>query len=263
MFPSRLQSAYLCGSFATDQYDDGSDIDILIIFKGSPQLREQQEVKLLFKRLASCSAGPLLDVSLAYEKTLIRVGDIDLSNALVLAGDDIRNQLPAVDDLEYVWRNFRAAFTCSVMLRKGAGPQSGAWDLPDPTDELGGYPTYSRAQPMSGTNRDWLTTICRQATALLSAQTDFRPCNKKEAIDLYKQHIPDTWGTFLSHFYYTIRLHHKNRVNVLNAKEQRKFVNRSLDFENYFLKHYTEALSRYSREEGYKARALELLSGLG
>src|SRR5262245_21677944 len=93
-FPGRVRGYYLVGSLAYGEAIPNSDIDMIVMFKGSPSDGERQQFEQAREECRQLSARPV-DLTIGSEASFMRVGGVWFQTASrLLYGEDIRAAVP-------------------------------------------------------------------------------------------------------------------------------------------------------------------------
>ena len=189
---------------------NSSDIDLAVVFKDVMQPHEQEAFRQC--RIACAGLSQLhpdqLDATPLSEAQVYQQGHLGLKVAsLLLYGEDIRDAIPFPPLHEHSRAAIRLSKDHIAELRHLTPSQlTPPLTYPDAAGEFYGYdysePGYSE-QP--GT-RLLVGSITWAATALLAIQAGTLAGTKRDAINMYKTYINDTWSPLLEAVYTKCKL---------------------------------------------------------
>jgi hypothetical protein len=248
VFPGRVRACYLIGSHATSDAVGESDLDLTLVFKDSFQPGEEARFERFWRAMGLVGRYPL-DVTAVEEARLVAEGEVNLKqNALLVAGDDIRDQVPLMP-LE-AWTRHCMHQPYRFIERARARPEDAPLRYPlaypDPGGELYGY-DYREVMDAQGLPhrgfKELVTLACRMATAAVALDAGRHTFSKRDAIQAHREHLNDTW-TPLYEAIFALRQRWGYRVpEDAEARAALKAAcARMLDAENTFLARYRDFL---------------------
>jgi hypothetical protein len=241
IFPGRVRAYYLIGSAAEGTMVYGSDLDLIVVFKGDFQGNEADLCRQV-RHYGSLISPVRLDLAPRCEAQLIQNGATGLKLAAVLLyGDDILDQIP-LEPLPQLRQDAINGFVYYLRALRGLpSPLQYPLAYPQPDDDFFGYATSGiwrggdRYEP--GT-RLLINAVTLGAALRLLLATGQRSGSKVETIRLYREHINDQWVTWLSGLYEQCKLQWRYRVPEapLERGQLRSLLQPTLAFENDVLR---------------------------
>lgn len=254
VFPDRVRSYYLTGSYADDTAVSTSDLDLLLIFKESITEDERNAVWNLSDH-TSLVAPLFLDLEGVGEDQIAQKGvQLKLASQFIY-GEDIRPhvQLPSMDGYIREWMHDHPLH---FMMRLARGQESILYplDFPDPNDPFMGY---GKNPIENKKDTKLLSAIVGQiATAMVIHKAHVYVPTKGDCLALYQEHIKDEWADFIEQVYKVCRNQWEYQIPDEPGKQEklREICKRTLDFENYFLSVYQVYLLSELKKEDEVAR---------
>ena len=261
LFPERVRSYYVTGSYADGTAVPASDLDVMIVLKNSANRDELDKIFDIADQISLLS--PIfLDLEGIGEDQILVKGYFLKFASLFLYGDDIRGKIQTPDMDDYVrdcMHNSPAYFMTHIARRQPVG--TFPLDYPDRMGEFYGY-DYNPLEDRYDT-KVLMAIIGHAATAMIALKTRQFVGTKSQCLTMYKQHVNDEWTDLLTEVYTICRNAWNYRIPE-NAEDRRRLRNicqQTLLFENHFLKLYRGYLLAEldSSDDRYKVKALEML----
>lgn len=254
VFPDRIRAIYLIGSQAEYSAASISDIDGVILFKGS--FVDDAEQEFAETVLAQCRLlSPIrLDFHTLAEDDERLVSGIEVRLKLgghLVFGEDIRNNLPlpSIEAYQAYIRDWQVSFLTAVHdVEELKYPLA----YPNPEDEFLGY-TQKRAIPWyppeveSGT-KELVATICWVATAMLAFEAEVFVGSRAECLRLCKERLREPWSQFVQQAYQKCKLDWDYQVpsTTTDRLELQGICQQALPFFNEYLKLYGNVATQCS-----------------
>lgn len=259
-FPGRIRAYYLVGSLSRGTANANSDIDMEIIFKDA--FLPDEPARLAALREGCRALSPVhLDLMPHDEISLPQTDTVALKTASTLVyGEDTRDTIPLPGIDTYLRRlshpTHRALTTEFRTL-----PVTVPLTYPQSEAEFYGYVPTTPDHPHTvwGT-KIWVLDIGWMATFLLAHQAGTLVPGKDDMPRLYREHINDTWTSFITEVHDLCRLEWQYAIptNPADRARLRALCARSLAYENHVMGHYHTWLIHES-QHGDTALALERL----
>ena len=244
MFPGRIRSYYLIGSYADWTAVPLSDIDFVVLFGERLQGSEAAAADRLGHACAMLTARRL-DVTVSGERDLTWEKSHLKTAGLLVYGDDIRDHLPQPQaDAAYVrkWMLYGQRYDMEYL--RGVGRLIMPLEYPDPAGEFYGYDTIRvpAAYP-PGTARglkELVKTASVLAAAIVQLQAGRYVATTRESVTLYRAHIGDEWASYLEALYDNARgrWHYLIPATADERQLLRALCGRTLAFENHYFALY-------------------------
>lgn len=244
-FPERIRAIYIQGSYADDTYIETSDIDLLIVFKGSFQHDEQRCAELLVQQCVAENTFEL-DIELVDEQSFVEgISPTFKYGSRLLSGEDIRDNFPLVSPKMWTRDRMHSSLWRTAHLFHRSGSISYPLNYPDPQGEFYGYDARLLRLPDGSEvhcTRDLIRLVGWSATAILAYKKGVYVARKGDCHTLYKAHFDDEWGQLVQDIYELCR----EKWNYLIPEDEderrllRNICERTLGFENHFLRIYKE-----------------------
>ncbi|MEM7115760.1 MAG: nucleotidyltransferase domain-containing protein [Chloroflexota bacterium] len=232
-FPNRIHSYYLTGSAVTGTMVAGSDLDIIVVFKGMLEADDALSCQQLGQQLGG-RLGYELDLEPVSEAALLREGATGLKlTAVPLHGSDIRKQIPW-EPLATFQRDVAAGFVEYASQLRQVLQLSHPLAYPDPQDFLFGYARND--------TRLVLKTVLIGATLRVLLASGVRCGSKADAVIKYEQHIGDRWSAWLATLHEQCKMVWEYRIPKAEKERQqlRELLKSALAFENETLQQMDE-----------------------
>jgi predicted nucleotidyltransferase len=218
-FAGRVEAAYVLGSYAEGTAVPGSDLDVLVVLRGTMTREEAEAARTLAEALGA--ASPVrLDVVVKGGAELAGLHAVLRqslrSGSRLVYGEDLRPALPPVDHETYTRAAWDGALHfCLSQLR---GITSAAYPLtcPEPEDEFCGYATARVGEWYPpGTRRgtkELVATVSRLAAATVATTSAERAGGKSEAFGLFGRVVGGPWAGFVGDIFEQGKLRWRYRV---------------------------------------------------
>lgn len=239
-FPGHGLSYYLIGSWAEDESNQISDVDVVVVWThGTPTKADLARGERI---VASLSPPVRLDAFMTAESdvpaSLIGV-NVKLSSSH-LSGPDIRARLP-LPPLETYRESVTqgARYFMTRILRDVE--TLAALDYPDPADEFFGYAVKRvdawYPKDVTAGLKEWVSTATRIARALVAIQCGRYVGSKREAVAVYHDCVGGQWAEYVSLLYGKGKTEWAYRIpaDVTDRTLLRDLGRRFLGFEKHFL----------------------------
>jgi hypothetical protein len=253
-FPGLMRSYYLLGSYAEGSAVPLlSDIDLLIIFKGSNAGTQAEAATQVAQRCAARSPVRL-DVMIRGEGELSRLHSVLQrslkSGSRLLHGEDLRPALPEIPLQSFRWAVWDGALHFALSILRGVSRSDLPLRYPEADGEFFGYdrirvPEWYPPEFQQGT-KELVATVSRLCSALLADQVQMQAAGKTEAFRLYTEHIGDEWTPLVHAIFEECKLRWQYRVppDPAGRDHLRVLCQRTLEFETHAL----EQCRRYFAE---------------
>lgn len=244
-FPSRVRGYYLVGSFAVGEAIPSSDIDMIVLFKGSPSDEDRQRFEQACEECRQLSIRPI-DLTLGSEASFMRVGGVWFQTASrLLYGEDIRAAVPRKPVAEHVRHLMHSMYPLLARVRDDPPRLLVPLGYPDPAGEFYGYDRRrmrsADGELRASTKNIVLNVICgASALTQLVAGRYVGSGKKSDIAEQYRIWVGDEWAAVVGTIYERCR----NRWGYLvpegaaDRRLLRTFCQQCLGFENHFLARY-------------------------
>ncbi|MEZ4862442.1 MAG: nucleotidyltransferase domain-containing protein [Caldilineaceae bacterium] len=248
VFPGRIRGYYLEGSYADQTALTTSDIDLIILFKGSfIDETEHAKAEQIVEHYSMVSALEL-DVSFLDEKQIATGVPPALKlGSTVLFGEPAPNEFPLVSVTEWGRERMHAAYWLTTKVFGRPPVVTYPRDYPRPEAEFYGYTErtirFADGNEVPST-RDLIRVMGWAATALVAYQGKQVVPRKKECHLFYRTYINDEWSALFEAIYHQCRTqwHYRIPEQTNERHELRRICRRALAFENHFLDVYKQFL---------------------
>jgi predicted nucleotidyltransferase len=248
-FCDRIRGYYLVGSYAVGEAVVTSDLDMVVVFKGSFEPEEKQPFAQV---LSKCNRiSPLaVDLTPVGETMLFRIGGVRFQTAsLLMYGEDIRAAVPKKPVENHIRETMHDQYRLLARVRGNPPILRFPLDYPDPAGEFYGYDCRLMRTPDGvshpGIKDLVLNVLCpAEALILLKAGKYVGNGKKSECGTQYRIWINDEWTAFVEAIDEYCRKRWAYLVPEERAHRQqlRSLCERALEFENHFLVQYKEYL---------------------
>lgn len=270
-FPGRVLGYYLTGSYADGSATSLSDIDLFVVFKADFLDGEEVRARQVGRGCSQLSSIRL-DLNSRSEQALPHAHGL-LRQAIktgsrLMYGQDIRDALPAPSVDIYTRDVTRSAFRFSTRVLRDLEKVTLPLAHPDPAEEFLGYDRKRIADwypdSVGRGTKELVAAVTRIATALLALQAGVLAGSAGESVKQYRAHLDDEWTGLIESLYENARRRWQYRVP--DAQQEwallRLLCERTLAFENHFMRHYHAYLQtlRHSEDAETAAYAAEQLS---
>lgn len=243
-FPGRIRALYVLGSYAEGTPVPLSDLDLLLILRGTPVPAE-----------AEALAGELAAACPARVDLIVR-GEAELgglhavlqqslrSGSRLVCGEDLRQELPPVAHAAFARAAWDGALHFSLRLLRGVTAAAHPLGCPDPSDAFCGYATPRIAEwyppGTTGGTKELVATASRLATAMVATLSDRRHGGKSEAFRLFPAVVGGPWAGFVRRIFEQCKLgwHYAVPADPAERDELSALCRQMTDFENYALEVY-------------------------
>lgn len=229
-FPQRILACYLTGSVVTNTMVAGSDLDVIVVFKGAFLAGETAVCRQLGKQWQPKPPYEL-DLEPVCEADLLQHGATGLKvTAVPLYGSDIRDQIPW-EPLANFRRDVAIGFLeYASQLRGIVPPLTPPLAYPDPQHFFWGY---ARA----GT-RLVLKTVLIGATLRVLLASGVRCGSKADAVVKYRQHVGGHWSDWLATLHEQCKMSWEYQIPATPSEQEalRSLLRPALAFENETLR---------------------------
>lgn len=248
-FRDRIRGYYLVGSYAVGEAVATSDLDMVVVFKGSLEPKEQQQFAIVFDECKQLC--PLaIDLTCVGEAKLFQVGGVRFQTAsLLLYGEDIRAAVPLKPVEDHIRDMMHDQYPLLARVRGNPDVLTFPLDYPDPAGEFYGY-DRRLIRTVDGTSHPGiknlaLNVICpASALILLKAGKYVGNGNKSDCGTQYRIWINDEWTELVEAMDEYCRKRWAYLVPQERAQRHklRSLCEQALGFENHFLVQYKEYL---------------------
>jgi hypothetical protein len=238
-FPGRIRAFYLIGSWMDGSAAATSDVDVCVVFKGDFLSAAEEAFAQAVWRTVSASSPVQFDLPAFSERRLLSVGHHRIKTASVLlAGDDIRDQMPAMARDGYLRTYWNAPYAYMARVLRGTDVLRFPVTFPDAGDPFFGYVrTDTSLAPPHATTKALVATVCWIATLLVGFRTGHMVGTKAESVRAYREAIGDPWAPFVERVYTLGKQQWGYRVPERAADRAllRGLCTRMPTFENHYL----------------------------
>lgn len=261
LFPGRVRSYYVTGSYADGTAVPASDLDVMIVLKHSATRDELDKIFDMADHISLLSPM-FLDLEGIGEDQILVKGYFLKSASLFLYGDDIRDAIQTPDMDDYIRDCIQAPIYFMTHIARGLPVVTFPLDYPDRMGEFYGY-DYNSLEDHHDT-KVLMAIIGHAATAMIALKTRQFVGNKSQCLSMYQQHIDDEWTNLLTEIYTLCRnaWNYSIPENTEDRRRLRDICHQTLLFENHFLKLYRGYLlaELNSSDDGNKLKVIEMLS---
>ncbi len=244
-FPDRVRGYYLVGSFAVGEAIPTSDIDMIVLFKGSPSDEERQRFEQAREECRRLSVRPI-DLTLGSEASFTRVGGVWFQTASrLLYGEDIRAAVPRKPVADHTRHLMHSMYPLLARVRDDPPRLLVPLDYPDPAGEFYGYDRRrmrgADGELRASTKNLVLNVICAaSALTLLAAGQYVGSGRKSDIAEQYRIWVGDEWAAVVGAIYERCRNRWAYLVpeGAADRQQLRTFCQQCLGFENHFLARY-------------------------
>lgn len=248
--PGRVRGISLSGSVANGTAVSGSDVDGLILFKGTLDDDEAARFSQV-ARLCSRRSGLLLDFLPKGEDALVAQGELPAKRAsrTLIYGEEPPIPVPAMPVEVYTHLMMRGSFQCLRHFRGSPETLSCPLAYPDPDGEFFGYEQRGLRDHggwrLPGT-RALANGLTLAASTLIGIRTGHGVVSRRESVSAYRERIGDQWSDLLEEIYVRCRSSWDYRVpdDAEGRARLRRLCERVLPFENHYLQMCREHLKR-------------------
>jgi hypothetical protein len=241
VFAGRIRAYYVEGSYADQTAVATSDIDLVIVFKGS--FADQHELSAA-RRLGMCCA----DLS-TYELDLDIIDEAQASRGVfptlklasnLLYGQDTREHMSLPPIEQWARDRMHATYWLIIKIFNRPGVVDYPVDYPRPHEEFFGYCQRTMQLPDGSEipcTRDLIRATGWAATALIALKAGAFVARKRDCHRMYQQLIGDEWSELISDIYEQCKISWNYGIPTEpQARQQlRAICARTLEFENHFL----------------------------
>jgi predicted nucleotidyltransferase len=244
-FPGRVCGYYLVGSYAYGEAIPNSDIDMIVLFKGSPSDDERQQFEQAREECRQLSARPI-DLTAGSEASFMRVGGVWFQTASrLLYGEDIRAAVPRKPVADHTRHLMHSIYPLLARVRNSPPRLAVPLDYPDPAGEFYGY-DRRRIRTADGeiraSTKNLVLNVVGAASALtLLAAGQYTGSGKKsEVAEQYRVWVGDEWAAVVETIYQQCRERWFYLVpeDAADRQHLRMLCQQCLGFENHFLERY-------------------------
>ena len=267
LFPGRICSWYVEGSYANASAVSTSDLDLILVFD-APLVAEQEQT-LVVNLLEACKHLSSLELDVTVTDLITLQGSADpmfkLGARLVL-GSEIRDAVPLMPVALWARQRMHAAFW--LMIHVFNRPQSVVVPItfPDPADRFYGYAARRMQRPDGRevfTTRNLIRITGWIATARIAYQAQEYVVDKRSCVATYRKAIGDEWTDLLVTIDQRCRQdwHYLIPDNEEEQEELQAIGRQVLAYENHFLNMYDQFLADEltSNDLSAQTTALEML----
>jgi len=240
VFPNRIRSYYLTGSYANGTAVSTSDIDLHPIFKGGFKDETEETSADQIEALCDMISPIELGIHPQDERPVCHNGIFKLQ-CLLIFGEEIRAQMPLRPLEEFI--RFSMDTSNQRKVRKLDEPMVFPLNYPNPSGEFYGYDQREMRSMDSyqgkGT-KDLVGVIYGAAIAMVAKKTKGYVPSKSEAFRLYREFVNDEWTDFVTEVWDTCRMQWEYRIpeDETGQRRLRKLCEQTLAFENHYLTFY-------------------------
>jgi hypothetical protein len=245
-FPGRVRGYYLAGSYREGDAVAGSDIDIMVVFKGRILPAEEHRARALW---TACSLiSPVrLDAPARSEHELLSEGHAVIKLASVCVyGEDIRDAVPLPPFDAYLRHCVTATYEYLGPILRRAPVLVAPLDYPDPAGEFFGYdrPEQPKGDGYfgggAGGTSAFVSGLGRAAQSIVAILGHAFVDDKGECRRRYRECVGGEWANFLDELDDACKRRWGYAIpsSPTEHGELRRLCARALAFENHFLDVY-------------------------
>ena len=267
VFPQRILSYYVEGSYADQSAVITSDLDLTIVFR--QRLIDVEEEKHARQLVAACQemSALELDVTLAEETRLHQHADPMFKlGARLVYGEEIRTAIPLIPITTWARQRLHAAYWLMINVFQRAKPVSAPLPFPDECAPFYGYTTRMLRLADGSevpTTRNLIRVVGWIATACIAYQAQHYVVRKRDCVASYRQTIDDEWTPLLEQIDQRCRSTWQYRIPTTTGEQAEllAILQNTLAFENHFLQLYRHFLlaELTSRDQTAQQEALRIL----
>lgn len=246
LFPGRLRSYYLVGSYRSRLSGAASDLDLHILARNDLGISEGSAMRKVGEACSRISSIPL-DLLFMGEDEALRLGNVVLKKeGMLLYGEDLLDRMPWTPFELHLRRVTHNAWRTSAWIRRRdrlVFPLT----CPDPKGDFLGYDSLT-LRTVDGSEmralKGLLGCVFPPAKALIMAAARDFCGDRQESLGLYRAHVGDGWCDHMEELYESCRVRWGYAVPSGETERRRlRFLcERTLEFENHFLTIYGEFL---------------------
>lgn len=245
----RIWGCYLVGSYAVGEAVATSDLDIVVVCRGSSSSVEKQKISEIQSECQQFS--PLdIDLKLISETHLLTTGSVRFrTDSLLLQGEDIRETVPQKPVSEHIRDSLYAQFNLFARVRPHLQQLTVPLAYPDPQGSFYGYdrrPLKTIAGSSYPGIKDLALIVYGAAYALtLLKANHYAGIGRKSEIALhYRAQIGNQWTPLIEAIDQQCRKQWAYLIPPTEKQQQqlRELCEQTLGFENHFLDEYKRYL---------------------
>lgn len=241
----RLRGCYLVGSYAVGEAVATSDLDIVVVCKGSASSIDKQRISEI--QVECQHFSPLdMDLKLISETHLFTTGSVRFcTDSLLLHGEDIREIVPLKPVSEHIRDSLYAQVDLFARVRPHLRRLTVPLAYPDPQGLFYGY-NRRLLKTADGVSHPGIKDLAlivygtAYALTLLKANRYGGTGRKSEIAFHYRNQIDDGWSSLVEAIDQKCRKQWAYLIPSTSEQQQqlRELCEQTLGFENHFLNEY-------------------------
>jgi predicted nucleotidyltransferase len=250
----RLLTCYVTGSYADGSAGSGSDLDLLIVFRGEASEADKNEVRRVIETLGETFAVSC-DIEMMAEASARTSTDPILKwGSQLLFGEDIRDSVTPMPIDEWARDRLHTSYWRTVNLFGRSIPVTLPLNYPAPDDEFFGY-------VISGSTRTLMRHVSWAATALIAQLGQQYVIRKADFVAVYQAAVGDYFTSYLNTLYTACKLEWDYQIPA-DPAPLRELCRQTLDFEKHFLDIYKRFIvdELMSGSASAKTNAVQILT---
>ncbi|MEM9954881.1 MAG: hypothetical protein AAF846_24960 [Chloroflexota bacterium] len=243
-FPEQIQGYYLIGSYGDDSAIRGSDVDMMIIFKGTMTESEKDRCDTL-KTSCRVLTPVHLDLPVIAEADFHQVDTVALKlSSKFVYGEDTRESIPLPSMETYLYQ-ISMPTQRGLTIRFRQEQVTLPLDYPDANDAYFGY-IPAIYQDSDTPIKLWVLNVGWLATFLVVHRAGVYVPSKRHMLPLYRKYIHDKWTDFIADVYTYGRnkWHYQLPHSDEELKLFRELCQQTLAFENHVASIYVDWLKQ-------------------
>lgn len=264
IFPERIHSYYVTGSYAVGIPIQNSDLDVMIVFKEKFEDVEYEQADQLYLYLTELGEY-YPDLKIIDEYGLHHPEGIDIIStvfvkgaSLHVYGEDLRDKIPLPPHHDFCWTLSDVAYYYLKVARNHPEQLTIPLTHPNPDGHLLGRELTDHV--------DIVLTTSLVAAAFVAIKSGQYVYSKSNITKIYKELIGDAWSDVVDDVFATCRTAWGYKVpdNKTDHRKFRELCDQVLAFENAFLEDYIAYLKAESvlDDQTRRERANERLQNL-
>lgn len=265
MFKERVLSIYLSGSLSRSQMTLSSDIDLIVVFRGSVPPEEEKHF-MEFRSILQTLSPLRLDMWVEPEdKMKERPASASMRASQCLYGQPFLKDVPLQTIEAYSMRSIHKAIHYMTVLRGRPQINPSPLDYPDSQDIYFGYTKqggFADAESFQQGTRIIVDMITRCTTAIIAIELGIESDTKQDSVDTYASKIDGKWGGFIKEVYHFIK-HDLQYCLPESDESQKRFIalcGQLLDFENDTLMQFKPIIIQCLASSDRRQRKLALVA---
>lgn len=233
LFPSRIRSYFLVGSYLDGSAIKNSELDVIILFKQKVTLKELEAFWRLHYQL-----NLLSPISLGFnviDEAYFEEGvPLHFRTNKLLYGQDTLKEYPDLSREVAEQRFINIAIKMIYRIHKANAPLSIPVVFPN---QKALYFDFNFKIHQKNTPKRLMILVARIISALLVLKTGIQPRSKRHSILCYQENIGDRWADYASEVEQTVKYKWQYQMPTTQEDQQKltSLCKQLLEFENNFL----------------------------